>query len=151
MRHATKTLSVMLIALLLISACSTIKLHTDAPYPISMTREISSDYNIVGHFNVEARALFTLGGLVTFRDVDFNYLVTSQIMKHGGDGAVNVRIVDQMTGMDILINAALSAAGGALGYAITGKADGAWGSLLPFILSTRTVNVKGDVIRRVRS
>lgn len=150
MRHTTKVLSLLLILALLLASCSTINIRSDSPYPISMSKEIATDYSIVGHFNVETRAMFTLGGFITFKDVDFDYLVTREILKHNGDGAVNVRIVDQMNGMDILINAGLSAAGGMLGYAITGKADGAWGSLLPFFLSTRTVSVKGDVIRRIR-
>lgn len=151
MRHASKTLVLLLIVLMLISGCSTIHIQSNSPYPISMSREIAADYTVVGHFSVQTRAMFTLGGFLTFKDVDFDYLVTKEILRNGGDGAVNVRIVDQMNGTDILINMALSAAGGLLGYAITGESDGAWGSLLPFFLSTRTVTVKGDVIRRVRS
>jgi len=150
MKKTKKGLFVLIVIAVLFTGCSTISLNSDLNYPISMTNEISNQYNIITHFEVEQKAFFTIGGLITFKDVEFDKLVNAEVQRYHGDGAINVKIVDQQNATDILINVGLSLGGSLIGYAATGNANSLLGSILPFFLSSRTVTVEGDIIKQIQ-
>lgn len=139
-----------LVVLVLFAGCSTISLESNLAYPVSMTKEISDEYSIISHFEIEQKAFFTVGGLITFKDVEFDRLVNNEVTRYNGDGAVNVKIVDQQNATDILIDFGLSLGGSLIGYAVTGSTDGLLGMLLPLVISSRTVTIEGDVIKKVK-
>ncbi|MCK5817452.1 MAG: hypothetical protein KAH15_05560 [Candidatus Marinimicrobia bacterium] len=150
MKNSQKIGILLFSLVLLFTGCSTVSLNSNLAYPISMTREISEEYNIVSHFEVNQKAFFTLGGLITLKEIEFDQLVNAEIIRYNGDGAVNVKIVDQYNATDRLINVGLSTAGVLIGYATAGSTNSLWGSILPLLVSSRTVTVEGDIIKRIK-
>lgn len=82
------------------------------------------EYEVVGKLKYDTKAVFLVLQLITIRDAEIDNAIQKQVGKYEGDGVINLKIHEQYKIVDIIIAAFV---GG--------------------LLNTRTVEVRGDIIR----
>ncbi len=152
-------LCIAVLLILSLSSCYTVSLQSNTAAPVDLTSlNIVDDYRIVGHFEETTRVSFSIGGLVKLQEVDIDSIIEKNLRKYNGDAVINVRLKTEMGVTDQLINFGLATAGYLLGSSTvdTSTYEGAVlsmsrgttiASLVPFLYSTRTVTISGDIIR----
>lgn len=83
-----------------------------------------AEFEVVGQLQHSTYALFAAASLVTVRDANLEKAAEKAMAKYGGDGVVNIRILEETDGISFLI--------GVFGGAI---------------VSARHVVVQGDVVK----
>jgi len=111
------------------------------------------EHKIVGSFDEELRVFFTINGLVATSQLEIDGVIRTAIEKYHGDGVVNFKVNDKLSGIDILIQSGLSVGGYLIGmlFAPDTAYIGTFGSLgastAQFCLQSRTVTISGDVFK----
>ena len=116
---------VLLFVPLLLSCESVIYETHSSELFVSMTspKDIG-DYEVVGKFNYETKAVFIILQLITVKDAEIDKAIQKQVRKLEGDGVINLKIHEQYDFVDFVV--AVFAGG---------------------IVDTRTVKVNGDIIK----
>ena len=120
---------IFVIVLLLVSlvlSCESViyETHSSELYVSMTTPKDIGDYEVIGELKYETKAVFLVLQLLTIRDAEIEQAIEKQVMKLEGDGVINLKIHEQYN-FDDFIN---SVFGGG-------------------IVSTRTVEVNGDIIK----
>lgn len=155
MKNRFKILFLLSALVLAVSACSTVDIESQLTDKVVAMSPIPSsvEHRIVGNFSEELRVFYTINGLVPLSQVEVDKAITTAVNKYGGDGASNVRIVDQLSGIDILIQAGLGIGGYLIGALLSSDPTYSavygtiGGSVMQFFVQSRTVTVSGDVFR----
>ena len=145
----------LLAAAMVLSSCTSIDIESRiSDQVVSMTpipEEI--DHKIVGSFDEQMRVYFTINGLIPTSQLELDKTIRNRVEKYHGDGVANLRINDQLSGIDILIQTGLSIGGYLLGAMLSPNADyaGVYGTMgasaAQFFVQSRTVTVRGDVFK----
>ncbi|MBA2664968.1 MAG: hypothetical protein H0U74_21960 [Bradymonadaceae bacterium] len=84
------------------------------------------NYELITDFEVEHRAVFIVGALVTLVDSQMEEAIEREMRRYDGNAVVNVHFEEVQTAVDVLIGL-LQPAGG--------------------LVETRTIRIRGDVVR----
>jgi hypothetical protein len=111
---------------LLLAGCATITYEADLiDRMVAMNRIAeASDYERVGTFSEDKRAVFVIAQLITVIDADLEDAVREALDRWNGDAVINLRIHEENDIVDVVV--------GAIGNG--------W-------VNTRSVTLEGDVIR----
>lgn len=82
------------------------------------------EYKVVGKLKYDVKAIFLVLQLITVRDAEIDKAIQKQVRKLDGDGVINLKIHEQYNFLDFII--------ALFGYNI---------------VNTRTVEVRGDIIK----
>jgi hypothetical protein len=134
-------------------SCTTVEIESALPNAsVSLTPIPEADYEIVGRFDEDVKVFFTINGLITLSEVDVDAILSREINRYDGDGVVNLKITDEFSGTDILLQIGLGAGGYVVGSLLAGPdpyvssaAGTAGASVAQFFLQSRTVTLSGDV------
>jgi hypothetical protein len=125
---------------LVLSGCATVHLSMGGVDKLTaMSGDPGRRYTVVRHFTRDAKAVFTLFGLVTVVNPDLAEVVREEIVAARGDAVVGIRIKGQKTLVDGLVPIALGTLGGLL--------LPPFGSVLSYVLELRTYTIEGEIIR----
>jgi hypothetical protein len=111
---------------ILVGACATITYDADLIEGIVAMNRITETggYERVGTFEETKKVVFVIADLVTLIDADLEDLVGDELSRYDGDAVINITIHEEDDPVDVLVG--LIASG--------------W-------VSTRTVTIRGDVVR----
>ena len=145
----------MLAVILTVSSCTSIDIESKIADKVVAITPIPEEieHDIVGSFSEEIRVFFTINGLVSVSQLEIDEAIRSAVEKYRGDGVVNFRVNDQLSGIDILIQSGLGLGGYLFGSLLapdvySASAYGTLGaSAAQFCLQSRTVTISGDVFR----
>ncbi|MFA5835048.1 MAG: hypothetical protein WDA22_16340 [Bacteroidota bacterium] len=102
----------------------------------SMNRgSLPDGYTVVGQFNYTTRASFTAYDLITLHDPDMIAEMNKSLKVNGGDAVINLSIEEVNNVVDVLI-----------GMFVSTVSTAAFKTSIN-IFSTRTVEIKGDVVK----
>lgn len=131
MRLKLSSVYITVLCLVFGSACATIS------YDIGVREGFASinadlqgaEYDVVGHFEYEMRALFAIAQLITLKDPELEAAISSSLNQYQADGVINIRIEEVTDMVDFLIQLVQSV--------VIGTS----------VFSTRHVKVTGDAIK----
>jgi hypothetical protein len=119
-----------LLAVAVVSGCATINYDAGtAASSVTMNRPAGT-YERLASFETNQRAVFVIASLITVIDADLEEALRREITRAGGDGVVNLRIMEQYDIIDFAIGVAQS--------------------VLLFgaqVVNTRAITIRGDVVR----
>lgn len=118
--------------ILILSGCATITYDAatvDALVAMNQAAP-TAGHERVGELNIERRAGFVIFDLITVMDADLDQHIGRELARTGGDAVINLRIHEIRGPIDVLISVAQSM------FFLGGR-----------ILGTRTVTIRGDIIR----
>ena len=109
----------------LILSCESViyETHSSEKFVSMTTPKNIGEYEMVGKFKYNTKAIFLVFQLITIKDAEIDKAIQKQVRKSEGDGVINLKIHEQYDFLDFVV-------------AIFGG-----------ILSTRTVKVNGDIIK----
>src|SRR5689334_22771518 len=109
-----------LCAVLVLISCQTINFQASYSKSIDFSNGVGKEYTIVNHFAKEMRVGFTLGGLIALDSIQVDKVISDEMDRYHGDAFLNLKIKDELSATDYLINLGLTAGGYLAGVALGG-------------------------------